>query len=77
MRHAEWKAYDLLVGDCEPEEKEANRETVRSARIFGSQLLAYEAECRARVAFVDVHPYKTDPISSQCFLQRHREEVSP
>jgi hypothetical protein len=44
-RHAEWKAYDLLVGDCEPEEKEANRETFRSARVFGSQLLAYEALC--------------------------------
>lgn len=45
MRHAVWKAYDLLAGDCEPKKKEANRKTVKSARYFGSQLLAYEAEC--------------------------------
>ncbi|KAK5203639.1 hypothetical protein LTR41_010666 [Exophiala xenobiotica] len=44
MRHAEWKAYDLLAGNCEPTEKDKNRETVKAARNFGSQLLAYEAE---------------------------------
>jgi hypothetical protein len=44
MRHAESDAYDLLAANCEPTEEYKNRETVRAARIFGSQLRAYEAE---------------------------------